>query len=196
MSTRAVGTVEAISEKEGRYGPMISYKINGDWYLLKGRKFKERGISEGSVVDFEFDVNDRGYKDIVKGTMRPAEGAGSTPAPSSEKAPVQAQPYKDPRQSIISKQAAMNTALEFIKIAISVDAVPFSAKSKSDNLSLLTNWVNTEASRLYELNTGEAWEIAEQAPAEVKAPKKRAAKKAVVEEEYEDDDGYDEYPED
>lgn len=194
MTTRAVGTVERISEREGKFGPMISYMINGDWYLLKGRKYKERGIGEGTVVEFEFTTNDRGYKDIVKGTMREAGDSAAAPAASSKPA-TQAQPYKDPRQTIISKQSAMNTALEFVKLAVSVDAVPFTAKKSSDNLHLLTNWVNTEASRIYELNTGEAWEIEAQEPAEVRKPTRKTAASKVEEEPDRDDEGYDEYPE-
>lgn len=192
MNSRMTGVVEQISEKEGKFGPMISYKIGGEWMLLKGCKFKQRGINEGDLVDVEFVVKDNGYKDIVKGGLVPstAEGKPSEPAPAGSPKPT-ATPYKDPRQSIISKQAAMNTALAFVGHAIAIEAVPFSLAKKSDNLALLINWVNTEASRFYELSTGEKWDISEQAPTEVKKPAKKVVKKAEPEEE---DTGADEYP--
>ena len=70
MANVITGRVEQISEKAGQFAPMISYKVNGEWFLLKGAKFKQRDVSEGSFVDVEFDVNPRGYKAIVKGGLR------------------------------------------------------------------------------------------------------------------------------
>lgn len=188
MSNITTGQVEQISEKAGQFGPMISYKVNGEWYLLKGAKFKQRDVSEGSFVDVEFDVNPRGYKDIVKGGLRIA--SVDTPAPAAGKpSPAKAAvPYADPRQDIISKQAALNTALQFVTLASSKDVLPFPANAKqADKLTLFRNWWIDEATRSYELSTGKKWEVTPE-------PVAKATKAAKPEAVAEPDAGTDEYP--
>ena len=196
MANVITGRVEQISEKAGQFGPMISYKVNGEWFLLKGAKFKQRDVSEGSFVDVEFDVNPRGYKDIVKGGLRIA--TADAPAPATAAKPTgraAATPYADPRQDIISKQAALNTALQFVTLAANNGVLPFSASAKqADKLSLFRAWWLDEAAKSFELSTGKAWEMPEQeAPAKATRGKP-AAKPDVVEPQT--DSGTDEYPDD
>lgn len=189
MSNQITGVVEQISEKAGQFGPMISYKVNGEWYLLKGAKFKQRDISEGTFVDVTFDVNQRGYKDIAKGGLRVA----AEPAPAKTGAPAKAAavPYADPRQDIISKQAALNTALAFTTLAANNGVLPFPASAKqADKMSLIRQWVLNEAAGFYNLSTGKTWEM-EQA----ETPTKKAAKPEAKAEPAEEDSGTDEYPE-
>lgn len=190
MSNQITGVVEQISEKAGQYGPMISYKINGEWFLLKGAKFKQRDVSEGTYVDVTFDVNARGYKDIAKGGLRIAQDSPPKQAagPSGAKAAV---PYADPRQDIISKQAALNTALAFTTLAANNGVLPFPASAKqADKMTLIRQWVLNEAAGFYNLSTGKTWEMEQ---AEVST--KKAAKPEAKAEAADPDSGTDEYPE-
>lgn len=191
MSQTITGVVEGISEKAGQFGPMISYKVNGEWFLLKGAKFKQRDISEGTFVDVTFDVNARGYKDITKGGLRVAQDTPSKEAPATP-GKAAAVPYADPRQDIISKQAALNTALAFTTLAAAQGAVPIPASAKAaDKLTLIKNWVLTEAAGFYNLSTGKTWEME---LGVVEKAKKAAKPEAKAEPE--DDSGTDEYPDD
>lgn len=192
------GTVEQISEKEGRFGPMISFKINGDWMLLKGAKFKPRDIKEGDTVEVDFTTNERGYKDINKGGLKLATAqpekspAGAVPATS--KAAV---PYKDPRQTIISTQAALNTAIAFVTVASANGVLPAMTGKANDKLALFRTWVLNEAAGFYKISTGEELVLPEATAelADAALPVKPKAKKQAVVEEQEDE-GQDEYPDD
>lgn len=190
------GVVEQISEKEGRFGPMISFKINGDWMLLKGAKFKPRDIKEGDMVEVDFTTNERGYKDINKGGLKLAsvqpEKSQAGAAPSTSKAAV---PYKDPRQTIISTQAALNTAIAFIKVAADNGVLPAMTGKANDKLALFRAWAFEEAARFYKVSTGDDLDISSLNAEVVDAAlpvKPKAKKQAVVEPDQ--DEGEDEYP--
>jgi hypothetical protein len=174
---------------------MLSAKINGDWMLLKGAKFKPRDIKEGDTVEVDFTTNERGYKDINKGGLKLASVQPTkTDAPST--AGKAAVPYKDPRQTIISTQAALNTAIAFVTVAAANGVLPAMTGKANDKLSLFRTWVLNEAAGFYKLSTGEELVIPEAASvADAELPVKPKAKKpAKVEPEYEDETGEDEYP--
>lgn len=193
--TVITGVVEAISEKEGQYGPMISFKINGDWMMLKGAKFKPRDIKEGDTVEADFSVNPRGYKDIVKGGLRLASaGGGQSAAPAQPAA--NAKPYKDPRQAIISTQSALNTAIAFVNVAITAEAMPSITGKANDKLAFFRTWVLDEAARFYKLSTGEELDVSgasEVLDAAIPVKRKAPAKKASEDDYPDQDEGTDEY---
>lgn len=194
--TVMTGVVEQISEKEGRFGPMISFKINGDWMLLKGAKFKPRDIAEGATVEVDFTTNERGYKDINKGGLKLASSQPDKASPEKASPGKAAVPYKDPRQTIISTQAALNTAIAFVTVAAANGVLPAMTGKANDKLSLFRTWVLNEAAGFYKLSTGEELVIPEAAAvADAELPVKPKAKKpAKIEPEYEDETGEDEYP--
>lgn len=192
--TIMTGVVEQISEKEGKFGPMISYKINGEWMLLKGAKFKPRDIQEGSTVDVTFETNARGYKDIEKGGLKLSSAA---PAEKNvnvgQTAGKPAVPYKDPRQTIISTQAALNTAIAFVTVATANGVLPAMTGKANDKLALFRTWVLNEAAGFYKLSTGEELVLPDaETVADAALPvKPKVKKQAVVDE---PDEGEDEYP--
>lgn len=204
---QVTGIVENIAERTTRIGPMYDVIVNGKKY--GSGKYAPRGIKAGDFVSFEVDVKQNGQYtnyDIRKGTIRIEEG---TPPAKQEAAPkTTAKTYGssfggDNRQEVISKQAALNTALTFCNLAASQGAIPMPKGVKeTDKLAIIHSWVLDTAASFYALSTGNKWDLPAAAPATPQkpaAPAKKAAK-ATAEMEFEDDDipfddaGYDEYP--
>jgi len=203
MSEKIQGRVEYINEREGKYGPMFSIKVDGTNYGVG--KYPPRGVVEGDMVEFDVTYNGN-WPNVARGTLRKVEGAASAPPrrqtsggkPSSPKANS-----FDARQDVISKQAALNTALAFLELAGKHETIPVPKNKNQGYGYLRTLWMQ-EAAKLYELNTGNEWEmpedvedVEEEAPKPVrKATKKAATKKTAVrrkpapepEEEFEDDE--------
>lgn len=197
MSDKIQGRVDYINERDTRVGKMYSIKVGGTNYGVG--KYPPRGIEQGDMVEFGVSWNGN-FANVERGTLRKAEG--STAPPSAPAARGGGGPQKvgsfDDRQTVISKQAALNTALGFLEFALKAEKLPVPAAKNQGFGYLRTLWME-EAAKLYELNTGEVWEmpeddIEEEAPRPVR--KKAAAKKVArkpepeehEEEEFEDDE--------
>ena len=161
---QVVGTLERIFTKDGQFGPRVSYKVNGEWY--GGGKYPQRDVAEGDVVQVTYEVNPRGFKDLVKhGGLIKQTGGGATPmtAPAPIEKPAAAPSggsFYDNRQDTISKQAAFNTALTYLDLQIKLGGIKFPANAKApDIFAAFETMVNNEAVRLYNINTGKDWAI-------------------------------------
>lgn len=196
MADKISGKIQYLNERDGSYGKMYSIKVDGTNYGLKG-KFPPRGIDAGDYVEFEVEYKGN-YKNVAQGTLRKIEGAEAsattTSAPAKQAAFNKASSFDD-RQDVISKQAALNTALAFLEFAHKNETLPVPKQKNAGYGYLKTVWMQ-EAAELYQLNTGKVWEMPEE-DVEEEAPKpvkKAAAKKspppAPVEDsdEWEDDD--------
>jgi hypothetical protein len=188
-----VGVVEQISSRDGAYGKMYSYKVNGQYY--GAGKYPVRDVKEGDLVKVKYTTNDRGYHNIDKGGMvkqDPRSDAAASPEPTPTTASRPA--YVDPRQDIISKQSAFNTALTFLDLQIKLGGVKYPANAKAaDIFESFNGMVLTEAARIYQLNTGKEWVIEAAPPVQKPAPKSRSTAPAEPDPVAEDS-GYDEYP--
>jgi len=185
MAEKIVGRVEFINQNKGGF---YALKIDGTYYGVG--KYPPRGIEQGDVVEFEVEYNGN-FKNVARGTLRKAD-ASAAPAPEAKKAWSKASSFDD-RQDVISKQAALNTALEFLRFAKENETLPV-PKTKNQGYGYLKQLWLEEASFLYGLNTGKEWDISDAVPVEAEAPKptKKAAKKAApppapVEEEWDDE---------
>lgn len=177
MAEKVQGVIQYLNEREGKYGKSYNVRIDGELYFLQG-KYPPRGIEQGDMVELEWNYKGN-YKIVEKGSLRKIEG-GATPPPSSRNssAPQRVSAFDD-RQDVISKQAALNTALAFLEFAHKAEKLPVPAAKNQGFGYLRTLWME-EAAKLYELNTGKVWEMPEE-DIEEEAPKpvrKRAAKKA------------------
>lgn len=189
MAEKIVGRVEFINQNKGGF---YALKIDGTYYGVG--KYPPRGIEQGDVVEFEVEYNGN-FKNVARGTLRKAD-ASAAPAPEAKKAWSKASSFDD-RQDVISKQAALNTALEFLRFAKENETLPV-PKTKNQGYGYLKQLWLEEASFLYGLNTGKDWDISGAVLVDTEAPKpaKKTAKKAApppppVEEEWDD-----EFPED
>lgn len=189
MSDKVQGRVEFVNKNNSGY---YNLKIDGEYY--GAGKFAPRGVEQGDMVEFEVEYNGN-YKNIARGSLRKVEGSSAPPAPRGS-GPKQ---YSkgggfDERQDVISKQAALNTALEFLRFAKESETIPV-PKTKNAGFGYLKQLWLEEASFLYNLNTGKEWDVSEAVAVDDEAPKpaKKAAKKAAPpppaeEDEWEDDD--------
>lgn len=191
------GQVNQIKTKQTQFGEMYDVIINGQSYGIG--KFAPRGIGPGDFVTLEFEQKGN-YRNVVKGSLRkddnpqPQSAASSTPSPAATPYAGKA-PYVpfDERQEMISKQAAMNTALTFCKLASDNGAVPMPKGVKeADKLGLLHQWVLDTAATLYNLATGRTWAMPESEASTIEKPAVKAPAKAKAEVE---DTGYSEYGE-
>lgn len=200
---QVTGIVENIVARNTRVGDMYDLVVNGKKY--GAGRYAPRDIKQGDFVSFEVDVKQNGQYtnyDIRRGTIRKEEGRPPQEADKSEAKQSAKQTHVpfDNRQEVISKQAALNTALTFCNLAASLGAVPMPKTVKeADKLGLISKWVLDTAAQFYGLSTGGKWEVPDLAPA---APQKPAAagRKAKASDEdappfaTEEDEGYDEYP--
>lgn len=199
MGTPITGIVEAIVTKPSGF---VDVKVNGRAY--NHGKYAPRDVRQGDTISFEYDTVQRGQYtnyNIVPRSIRKAEGAVPSQQ-TSQNYTEAAKPAKreyggyDARQDVISKQAAVNTALTFVQFAVSQGAIaplPKTAKD-AERLTLIRAWVLDEAKKFYELNTGNIWDMPEQAPAP--SPGERRAGKGKVAETSAADTGSDEFPDD
>lgn len=161
MNTTMTGIVEAINARSTRIGDMYDVVVNGQKF--GNGKYAPRGVKVGDTVTFEFTTKQNGNytnRDIVAKTLRVESGA-SAPA-AQQSTPVQTTtaraPMPDKRQEVISKQSAMNTALTLIGLQLAHGAVKLPAKVP-DAYTTLNTLLATTAARVYEINTGEVWNI-------------------------------------
>lgn len=200
----ATGRVDAIIARDTRAGVFYDLQISGKKYGVG--KYAPRDIKEGDFVSFEVDVKQNGQYtnyDIRRGSLRKDDGAatdrttGDPPVTQTQTAPAK-QSYVafDERQKIISTQAAVNTALQFVVFAAAQGAVPVKATKAADQLSLLRQWVLDEAQRFYKLSTNrdlDTTAVTEEL-VEGTISKPRAPAKPKPEADPAQDSGYDEYP--
>jgi hypothetical protein len=199
MGTPITGVVEAIDSRNTKFGEFFSVKINGRKY--EHGKYAPRDIQQGDTVTLEYEAKQNGQYtnyNIVPRTLRKETGAAPAASPSPAAAPPAKAAYGgfDARQDVISKQAAVNTALTFVELAISQGAVaplPKTAKD-AERLTLLRAWVLDEAKKFYELNTGGTWNLPEQEAAA--SPADRRSGKAKTVETSTADTGSNEFPDD
>lgn len=161
MNTVMTGIVEAINARPTRIGDMYDVVVNGQKF--GNGKYAPRGVKVGDTVTFEFTTKVNGQytnRDIVAKTLRVESGASSQ---QSQPAQVQSSVARahvapDKRQEVISKQSAMNTALTLIGLQLAHGAVKLPAKVP-DAYTTLNTLLATTAARVYEINTGEVWNI-------------------------------------
>lgn len=197
---QVTGIVDNIVARPTRVGDMYDVVVNGKKY--GAGRFAPRDIKQGDFVSFEVDVKQNGQYtnyDIRKGTIRKEEGQPEA-KPEARAAKQTYSPPFDNRQEVISKQAALNTALTFCNLATSLGAVPMPKTVKeADKLGLISKWVLETAAQFYGLSTGNKWEVPDLTPAAPQKPVAAGRKAKAPDEDTppfatDEDEGYDEYP--
>lgn len=163
---KIVGHLESIFTKSfANGGDAVFIKVGGIDY--KFGKYAPRGFAEGDFVEFEAQGKSNGqytnwtadYKTLRKSD--PA--AAGNPAPQPSPQPRGFTPTSnDERQETISRQAAFNTSLAFVKMAIEAGAIAVPTKVKKDQLlDFYTTVVDHCAMQFYAKSTGKTWTIEE-----------------------------------
>ena len=162
----ANGFLQQIVVKDTSAGKMTDYIFsNGD--KIGAGKFPPKGIEQGKFYNYEFDMNGN-FKNLRKNTMfegKAPEGA----AAAATAAPARAVGNSyDSRQDVISKQAAFNTSIAFVKLLAESDALPIAASVKAaKKADAIEAIVLDYASKFHKRSTGTALNFDDEALAAV-----------------------------
>lgn len=104
MTQIVAQAVEAVSRK---FPAKPAVKIGPDWFSHPG----PINVEKGEIVSFDYVVNAKGYKDIVKGTFTVA-GAAGAPAVAGQAAATAPRQTDAERQRQIMLQSAAKIAAE------------------------------------------------------------------------------------
>ena len=156
------GIITQIKTRPTKFGDQYDIYVNSVQYGFG--KYPPRNVKEGDFVTFEFEEKQNGQytnRNINSKTLRvDAGGAYAAQAPTATAtptAPVRVS-VTDDRQKVISKQSAQNTALTFLQLLLANGAIKVPAKAP-DAYTLLNTMFADYAARLYEINTGEKWNL-------------------------------------
>ncbi len=164
----ANGFLQQIVVKDTSAGKMTDYIFsNGD--KVGAGKFPPKGIEQGKFYNYEFDMNGN-FKNLRKNTMfegKAPEGAAASAASSAAPARAVGNSY-DSRQDVISKQAAFNTSIAFVKLLAESDALPIAASVKAaKKADAIEAIVLDYASKFHKRSTGTALNFDDEALAAV-----------------------------
>lgn len=159
MSNETTGILNAIEIQPSKFGgDQVRINVSGTWYDYG--KFPPRGMTDGDTVKVKFTTNDRGYHKVERGGLFKVD-AGSAPVkPASTSGGASKPTYVDNRQDTISKQAAVNTAIQMVDLQIKHGGIKLPAKP-ADIYAVIEGAVLEEALRLFKQNTGGTWKIEE-----------------------------------
>lgn len=149
------GFIQFLDSRETRFGKMYDIKVNGTKYGLG--KFPPKGVSQGDYVSFTAEQKGQ-YWNVKTGTLSKLEKPAAVEAPKV----VGGSSYNsfDNRQTVISKQAALNTSLTFVKLLQDAGALPIPAKvAKDKQADLIEQIVMEYAGKFYNFSTGETLEV-------------------------------------
>lgn len=153
------GVVQNIQARQTSVGTMYDIIVDGQSY--GNGKYAPRDIQAGDTVTFTAEIKGN-YRNVGRGTLRKLSGQAAQQLSYSPAAAAPAAKQTvvvDDRQAVISKQAALNTALTMVEILLSKDAValPKAAADKAPVIeALLANYVD----KFHTFSTGKSAKLA------------------------------------
>lgn len=145
------GFITELSSGPTKFGERFYVHVNG--HRLMAGKFKPN-LAVGDFVQFETEQNGQ-YTNLAKGSsFQKVEAPAGVAAPTPPKATT----IGIDRQDVISRQAALNSALQFVQILTANDAIPL-PKTKAKDADMLMSIVLKYTADLYHLNTMTEYEI-------------------------------------
>lgn len=193
--TQVTGILQDVRSRQTSAGTMYDVVVDGNTY--GAGKYAPRGIAPGDTISFEFEMRGN-YKNVAKGTLRKVDAQAAAPRAISGVAPLRALPPTDAeRQGIISKQAALNTAVSFVTALIAGECAPMPAK-QADRLAYCNSLVLAYADAFHRISTGKSIDAGTDAldvsPAAVRKTKAAPSRQAAEETTSDDDMNDDEIP--
>lgn len=150
---KITGVAEYINTRATSFGTMYSLKVNGTNYSLgKTDPTAKFQIVKGDAVEFTAEQNAKGYWDI-KGPVKKLTGAVGVERPAAAAAVAASNSYRaadDNKQKTISRQAARNTAVQFMTLLHNAGALPVAkAGGKGGNFDLLRETLDKLTDEFY-----------------------------------------------
>lgn len=144
------GVVDAVKSFPTKGGAtMYSLIVNGDRY---GCGSREPSCKPGDTVTFDM-IQKGEYKNIEMRSLVVEAGVPRAAAKQSVGGG-----FSDNRQETISKQAALNTAISFVKMVVDAGALPGNTAklSTEDKYGIIEALVDRKVQEFYEFSTGSA----------------------------------------
>lgn len=151
--------VNEVLAKSVKNGTMTMYDyVMSDGNRVGNGKFKLKGIEAGDYIQYEIKMNGD-FKNFQPGSVSKLDPPAGVAAPAKQANFV---PSGDKRQEIISKQAALNSALTLTGILASSDSLPIPKTTKqADRADLILKVVNHYTAIFYNQATGQNMEFDE-----------------------------------
>ena len=121
------GLVSEIRTRDTSYGTMYNFVVNGEEF--GAGKFPPRGVAAGDDIEFSFEDKGR-YKNLDSKSVKKVGAPSAAQVATSTAATAVASSSASAKDATISKQAARNTAVAFMTLLGSVDALPVAASAK------------------------------------------------------------------
>jgi len=150
------GKIQKISSRDTQYGTMYSIQVNNEYYSIG--KYPPK-VSEGDYVKFDVTANGK-YWNLTKGSKVERVTGEDVPAETPTRtAPPSRGGYgggnDDKRQDVISKQAARNSALTFIQLAVANGAIEFPKTANADKkFAILSAFLDETTEKFYNYSVG------------------------------------------
>jgi hypothetical protein len=164
MTGTITGVVEVVETRQTKIGPMFNLKVNGQSYGYG--KFAPK-CKAGDTVTFGVIYNGQ-YANVDTKNIQVTPGTGAPPpaaaAPRAQNSSgsmgkddywERKEAKDEARQTIISKQSALNSALQFVAIMATQGLIPAGTKAK-DGTSILEGVVEHYRDVFYKTATGES----------------------------------------
>lgn len=152
----AQGFVTKIDNRQTKFGTY--YDVYVDNKNMGGGKFPPKGVAEGDFVEYEMEKNARGYEQIKAGTLRKVEAPAGVKAPA---APAPSTISMD-KQDVISRQAALNSALSFVNVLVAAGGIPegktLTPAKKAEKLEAI---LLSYTAKFFHMSTGAEYELPE-----------------------------------
>jgi hypothetical protein len=155
------GIIQSIIEKQTNAGVMADIVVGGEKYGAGLKKFLK--AKEGDYVKFTLD-DARGFKNVERNSLKVSQG--KPPAEAVEQAAATkarvagAVSGFDARQDAISRQAASNTAIAWMQLLASQDALPKATAKAKGSAAQALDLVREEYEKtFYERNTGQEYKL-------------------------------------
>lgn len=154
MTETVTGVIQSIEERQVSGGrTAYNVRVAGESY---GAGLYKPKAKEGDYVKFDVEMNGR-FKNIARNSLKVSKNKPPAEAVAASKAAPSAGSY-DGRQDVISRQAAMNSALTFMNLLHGAEALAIPASGSKDKkeaaaLALLQGYIKD----FYELNTGQEY---------------------------------------
>lgn len=143
----------------------------------------------GDYVKFGLDES-RGYKNVERNTLRVSKNKPSTEALAEAAATAPKQSAGggsvDMKQEIISRQSALNSAIDFMTLLHANDALGLPASAKGKKQEVLESMLAKYMAEFYERNTGVAYKDITPGKKEETVDSPEAVDDTPVDDEWED----------
>lgn len=166
----ANGFLQQIVVKTTSTGKQMTDLIFSNGDKVGAGLYPPKNIEQGKFYSYEIDFNGN-FKNLRKNSMvegKAPEGAAASAASSAAPARASGGNSYDSRQDVISKQAAFNTSIAFVKLLAESDALPIAASVKAaKKADAIEAIVLDYASKFHKRSTGTALNFDDEALAAV-----------------------------